>query len=66
MDYDEARDTLRRHRPAPWIWPLLGKLAYCVACNGHWRCKPVREARAYIDGLDPPRLDGSIFGRNWS
>jgi hypothetical protein len=65
VDYAQARETLRLYRPRPWLWPLLGRLAYCVACNGHWRCASAREARACIDRIDPPRLDGSIFGRTW-
>ena len=56
MDYEEARETLRRHRPRPWFWWAIGRLAYCIACNGHWRCQSSREARAYIDQLDPPQL----------
>jgi hypothetical protein len=56
VDYAEAREILNRHRPRPWFWWALGKLAYCIACNGRWCCADVREARAYIDRLDPPTL----------
>jgi hypothetical protein len=62
VDYEEARETLRTHRPTPWCWWLLGRLAYCLACNGRWRCQDARAAQAYIDGVDPPRLPSSILG----
>lgn len=59
MDYEQAREVLRSHRPRPWLWPLLGRLAYCAACGQRWRCQSTREARAYLDQIDPPRLSVS-------
>jgi hypothetical protein len=56
LTYEKARAILAIHRPQPWCWWLLGRLAYCVACGGHWRCQPARDARAYLDQLDPPYL----------
>jgi hypothetical protein len=64
VDYEEARETLRAHRPRPWCWPLLGRLAHCVACGRRWRCQDVREAREYLDLLDPPQLPGTIVRRS--
>ena len=58
MDYEQARRTLATHRPRPWLWWVPGRFAYCVVCNGGWRCESVRQASAYLDRLDPPQLPG--------
>jgi hypothetical protein len=49
VDEAQARDILRLHRPVPWCWWLLGRLATCRCCGQVWRCAPVLRALSYLD-----------------